>query len=336
MGYLTQVEVPLEVVEYTRGYRRVPATDLDVLAVRFDSGLLEDRLVVECKSGTHGATAELLRLAGVARFYSATDSWLVKTEISDNARQVARRLDIRPVSSSELEALLAGWGIDPRVVDDVGLKRLEALRRLLAGLGDMNEAQKILRYSIHDVWLREYWESIHNLLFSLGRDASRGFSPSSDEHCYLVFRCMVLLTLCIVRMTAQIVGWKALDCSRGVELFLYGGPTRRRERERLLDKLRQSVPSEYLAGEQLDPAFAEDLKRVIGALIRNPSEVGEVLPCLQNAQNAYYLGTASGLTLASGAPSYSDLTVKLAKDCVEFGLKAAGLEAAFAEAFLAS
>jgi hypothetical protein len=334
MGYWTQISVPFDVPLYAQEYKQVQATDLDVVGVLFDGGFAEHRLIAECKSGEDRAMEELLKLAAVVRFFEADRGWLVKTRIHENARHVAGRLRVQPLALGELTILAGAYGLQ----DDAALGREAAffkadwrMRQAVLRAGDH---KILLAYCDSGVWLREYFESIHNLIYMLEKRGQKGrLDPTSATDRYLVIRAAVALGLCILRLTSEVVGWNASESDRGVELFLFGGPSGRRQREGLLDGIKQIVPADTHEERLLDPPFLGDLKDMVRALIRNARWSQKVLPCLADVTRLFYLETDHP-DRPHLAEMWDEVTIKLSKDVVDFSLRASGLSAAFGAPFL--
>jgi hypothetical protein len=336
LGYFTQLEVPFDVALYAEGFRRGQATDLDVLAVRFDGDFQETRIISECKSGEQHAMEELLKLSAVVQFFHASRGWLVKTRIADNARQVAKRLSVRPLDHDELAILLRGWELDPAEVLARERAFYGAELSLQRALHAEDASRTLLRYCDSDVWLREFWESIHNLIYLLSKRNESGLNTDQSEHRYLAFRVATLMSICVLRLCGEIAQWKLSNPDRGVELFVFGGAAGRRERERMFDQLRQTVPAEVFRDRSLDPPFLDALKDVVAAMLRNSRSARRVPRCLQHAIQAYFSDDPNLPELPKPADVWDEVTLKLAKDVVEFTLAASGVDARIAAAFLAA
>jgi len=333
MGYVTRVNVPLDIDVYAERYKRGQATDLDVLAVRFDGDLHEHRIVVECKSGAGRAMEEMLKLTATVRFFDAERGWLIKKQIADNARQSAQRLGVRPLDDAELRLLLAGHDLDADYEGGVERRLLGRELAMLDALEGQDGFARLTKYCASDVWLREHWESVHNLVYLLERRASNGLDLARDDHRFIVFRAATLVHLSLLRLASDIVGWSASKVERGVQLYLYGGPAARRDRERLADQIRQLVDSPD-SDDPLDPPWIGDLVEVVAALIRNSGRAGDSARCLQDAERRYFLD-ADG-EVPAPADVWDDVTMKLAKDAIRFTCKASGVNTSVAREFLAS
>jgi hypothetical protein len=335
MGYFVEIGVPLDVDLYGESYRTHQATDLDVLALRFEGDFAETRVVVECKSGTGGAVEELLKIAAVARLLGAQRSWLAKTQIAENARQISETLGVLPIDDAELDLLLSGHGLRADAILAAEQEILAAERAHRARLSQEDEFKRLIKYCESDYWQREYWRNIHNLASQLARRVENGLDPADPSHRFLVFRVVMLMSISVLQLAARVAAWSAARPERGVTLFLFGGPSARREREVMFDLLRQAVPSEQLKDRSLDPPFTGDLVEVVSALIRNARSAADVPRLLQSAHRLLFVPVEADASAASElVEQWDPVTVKLAKDVTELALKAAGARSEFAAAFL--
>ncbi len=331
MGYVTELAIPLDVDVYSMAYKHDQATDVDVFAYQFAPDFHRDTLVVECKSGEGKAVEELLKLSAVAQLFTASRGWLVKTRIAGNARSLAPTLNVKPFDETEILGLVESSGNDPKLVLDQERLLLRAEFAIREALLDKKETQRLIKYCDADVWRRESWQNFHNLLAILAKTSS-SLSPDNPVDRALVFRSCRLIGMTILELTSAIVAWSSGTIDRGVEIFLYGGPAERRERERMLDEFRTHAPEKF-EQSPLEPPYLGDLKEVVAALIRNAFIVARVPLVLQDAERRLYV--APGVFGDSLADYWDDRELKLAKDLIEFALKASGVSEEFADSFFA-
>jgi len=318
LGYFVELKVPLFVPSYVEKYRRIPASDVDVLGIRFDSAFSHELAVAECKSGGHEGLDEVLKLQGVRDLLEARRAYFIKARVHANAREVARKLDIVCFEAHRLSEYAARLGID---VD----RDLELERRYVADRGDMegklSKDGAALTYAAGEFWSREYWENIHNLIY-LARPVVGESTPPLTQHLqFMVIRLASLLCISVLTMCSAVLNSGIDDISRAVEVFLFGGPQARRQRERLLDELRKAVPRAKALPPGVNPPFTPLLTELAARLVLSPDQAratptvfGSLLRCVVSADWA---------TVTEA--KYDEVTLKLTKDVCEFLLASVGL-----------
>jgi len=318
LGYFVEVKVPLFVPSYEKEYRRVPASDIDVLGIRFDPTFARHIAVGECKSGEHEALSEILKLEGIRSFLGAEKAYFVKERIHANAREVGRRLGIACFETGLLAEFAARLGLD--VGEEVAREGyyLEARRAIEAKLGNHNSA---LSYAETEFWSREYWENIHNLIFLARGALAAGEAPLPKELQFLALRVSALLSVAVLTMCGAIMVSGIGDLGRAVELFLFGGPRERRQRERLLDELRKAAPRTRALPRDVNPPFTSDLTELVGYLLLSPREASTTPTVFGSLLRAAALDDFGAMRLAG----YDEVALKLAKDVCHFVVASAGL-----------
>lgn len=108
---------------------------------------------------------------------------------------------------------------------------------------------------------------------------------------------------------------------RAVELFLFGGPRERRQRERLLDELRKAAPRTRALPRDVNPPFTSDLAELVGYLLLSPREASMTPTVLGSLLRAVVLDDLGAMRQAG----YDEVVLKLAKDVCHFVVASVGL-----------
>jgi hypothetical protein len=322
-GYWTDLAVPLRVPTYSAHYRERDATDADVVAMGLLPDLTTERLVAECKSSDSGSMEELLKLGSVVEILQANRGWFVKTSVSDHSREVARRLPVKTIARSDLDVIVASFTSEPS--ENLARERLIYRSELehRTAMSRADEGRRILKYCEAEYWTRENWSNTHNLVFLLGKCESMR-NRGEDVSQYAVLWPASLLVLSMVRLAGEAFAWSAANSNRAVELFVFGGPTARRERERLFDLFRQVSQPGLFDEAPMDPEFLPAAQDLVDSYLRFLPHLTDVVGLLDALCVAVLLEEDVSDVTASGA--WSDVTIKLAKDGLEFALRAASMD----------
>ena len=78
LGFYTELKVPMFIPIYREAFKRSPASDVDVLGIRFDPDFEPFIAVAEAKSSDERALEELLKVRAVAEYIKANKRFLVK------------------------------------------------------------------------------------------------------------------------------------------------------------------------------------------------------------------------------------------------------------------
>lgn len=316
MGFFVDIKVPLEVPTYIEAFRRAPSSDVDVIGLRFDPDFQRHLAAGECKSGEHAALEELLKLQGIGTYLEASKAFLIKEKIHANAREMGRKLDVATLTTDELQKLLASVGVDP--------SNLSEERDLYSKLEKFNTNvpknwQGLAKYQRIDFWSRPYHENINNLIHLMRQASAEDGFNDSTESTMMVLRTGAYLCLATLDMCRDIVT-SGIELPRAVQIFLLGGPQLRRQRERLLDEIRKTVPRSKSIPKTVDPDFYPGIVDLSGYLLLTPQHAIAVPHLFQELQRR----TLTGLDF--DGLGYSDETRKLMKDVCQLLLQTIGVE----------
>jgi hypothetical protein len=318
MGYFVEIKVPLFVPSYIEKYRRIPASDVDVLGVRFDPAFAREVAVAECKSGEHEALEEVLKLQGIRDFLQAKAAYLVKERVHPNAREVGRKLGIDCFESGHLVEFATRLGLQVEQEVEREGQYIEA-RHTIEGKAD--KAATLLSYAASEFWSREYWENISNIIY-LARPAIAGREPPLPKELeFLILRTASLVCIATLTMCGTILNSGVEDVRRAVEIFLFGGPQARRQQERLLDELRKAAPRSGALPRDVNPPFTSDLAELVAYLLLSPREASMTPTVFASLLRAVAVDDLASIRRAG----YNEVALKLTKDVCHFVLASVGV-----------
>jgi hypothetical protein len=185
-GYVPFLNVPVQVHPSASRRSRSDLTDADVLGFRFSADGPVDRFLADCKATRGMATDRVLWVKGLACFLEAGSIYLLKSEISDNARWLALQLGIVPMSEleqCELSERLALFFKGP-YFDLAGYDALVQVRNSFVRGTRYHEVTTFLLYTI---WSLPPAVRVLSLLDLLNPEAVyKTFNPEDHQHQALV------------------------------------------------------------------------------------------------------------------------------------------------------
>jgi hypothetical protein len=265
MGYTTRLDVQLRGVgaaaPAARGQQAMRSsspdsfTDLDVLGLTTVGGFGLHSTIVDCKTTVKGSIGRMFWISGVAGFFSADTAWMVRErEVAEGARQLAARLRITALTSSDLTHL-ENLHLSELPLDQQPLSWLfdrDSAATVLASFNGLERKLKpLLDYREFDYWLYEEHRNPLQMVEHL-RACSKVLDPRNPRHLALVLDCAWLYLVTISHAVVAIRTAHVADPQRGLQEYLFGGPAGLREKQqlaRLLDTLRETgaVPPQVIS-----------------------------------------------------------------------------------------
>lgn len=315
----------------TRGGGPETFTDLDVLGVLVAPGLQLSTIIADCKSGLRDKpTARMFWVRGVADLFGADQVMLVREhDVNDATRQLSSRLGITVLPSpdliviQQLHELPIGLSSGPA---SILFDRQSVAAYLSAFDGLDRRLASLLEYRDYDYWVYEPHRNPIQLVAHL-RDSAKNLDPRNPIHLALFLDMAWLYTLALVRVLAHVRGAFLRDPDRGIQEYLFGGPTNLIEKQEIAALLRTVAPP---GAPNLDhlPDYYSNLRELVTRLLRRPDELqsalqyAEISSALIAARNRVTLPDALG-------HSFRPIAAKLVADVCGFLVASAGLQPDF-------
>lgn len=315
-GYATWVEVDYFVHTYGTQYKRPEVTDLDVVGLAFDGDLTMRSLIAECKSPEAAAAEDLLKLLGTLRLFQTSRGYLVKERIADNAREIASKQGVSCLDSEEALHLLNSLETDATTKLDAERRGYDAWAAVISALRTNERLSSTLRYVRRDYWTREAWENLHSLIYLCRNVLLTHLDPANIHHRALIFELCRLFNISILKLCNSVFVSHLSQLDREIEIHAFGGPKSRRERERLYDEIARSLPRKRQMPNPLNPDYLAHLKEVVAYFLMSPVAASRTPMMLQQLFYQDYLGIKD-MYSDNLHSSFSDITIKLAKDSSE-------------------
>ncbi len=324
MGAYARVEVDLAGVSFKDSFKRVQFTDVDVLGVRIDKDLTVDYYIADCKAGKNVSAVERIYwLRGVMAFFGATQGYLLKTAVAQNAKELGAQLGIRAVSEPELGAMETSMGINnlkARSFDpDLYLSVQKRIQNLPSDLQD------IYTYMRYRYWMERSHTNIVTLIAMLNRVGDK-LEPGAIEHKLLFYEALALFSLAILHATGATFTESGGDLMSAVSVYLAGGARGYEHRAKLLNRISGLVGRNILdEGVRLDASYLPELCDVIGMLRNKASEASEIPRYIDAFLYEVVLDRQRG-NFTAVVPKPDPITIKLARDVGTFLVSQSGVD----------
>ena len=317
LGYVSEIGIEIASKSYRGQFAREQFSDFDVLGVRFEVDLHQQRIAAECKSGESKALEELLKLKGILTTFGIARGYFIKSRISQNARELAATIDVSTMDEDELRSLLAqSYGVDIEQESRAEGRRLDEIWKLEASVQE--RYPRVHKYLRFEFWNLPAYRNMHNLM-KLATALREPGTPEDPTGRYLFHRLLQYVTITVLQLAARVLSTSLRDPVRGVAVNLFGGPRERREREILFDNVSRLLPKES-RGVSFEPDFLPALNEAVTRLVRSAPAAARI-PHFISAVTEERI-----LHIGRRKPEvYDTVTRKLGQDLCLFLIKEAGL-----------
>lgn len=154
-------------------------------------------------------------------------------------------------------------------------------------------------------------------------DAVKNLKPKDPDHLSLFFDLAWLYLVTLIKVTEHVRGAFLSDPDRGLQEYLYGGPTGLKEKVEVATLLQAIRPEGAQARDHL-PSYYSALRELVTRLMRRPNHMqtalrqAEAASALAAARQRIDLPTAFG-------DEFDDIAAKLVADVCGFLVSAASL-----------
>ncbi len=318
LGFHSEMKVPILMPVYAKAYRRSPASDVDVLGIRFDYDFEPHLAIVEAKSGEDKALDELLKVRAMGDYLKAQKIFLVKSQIHENAREAGRHLGVVCLSEPELIQLLKTLSINDGPASVEERQTYFLAKTWLSDMRKIRKFQSLMNYLETDVWARPYWENLNNIIYLLTNFLKTASETRENLPVdFVLFKSASMLSISVLHLCRQIITSSLSNIERGTEIYIFGGPAARRQRERLRDEVLRIAPSLKGLNMPLEPPFLKGLKEIVAYYMLSPAEARLVPPVL-NEVLGNIISNGGKFDPTKWSANHNSIAVKLAKDMLQF------------------
>ena len=231
MGYFVRRNVDL--VEYGYPNSRRTYTDIDVLGVKLDEDFFSYFKICDCKSGVRVKTAErLFWLSGVMNYFEGIEGIFVRSQMMESKYlELSKRLDITPISSSQLSNLEAIYNIPERYFGPF-CQEQNAIDNIFS---EFNKHDRIC----HDYILKRYWkDSPQQQIVTMISNCKRikeVKGMKEFKQTFVLAYALSCLSLSILRFSKPMLMIPAIQMENAIKYDLLGGRELYGERHKLLE-----------------------------------------------------------------------------------------------------
>ena len=318
-GYNTHYEVKLRTKSYIDSFKTHDISDIDVLAIDFSKDLNYFTIGSECKSGETGALDEVYKLIGVSQSVKLDRSYFIKSKIHQNARQIAAHNNIKCYSDAELRKLLSGFELELDKEINIERAKYSKIEQSFKILSKYNP--KIVDYVTYEYWNKEDWRNIHNMVHILSLNQTSDLLLNQNPIDKLAYYYIVeLLSISVLKTTAQAIVINYSDITSAVRTSLYGGSESLNERRKLFDLVGQVTKGK----QDFSPEWESDLVNIGSRIALNTRSASFIPLLLQDIrENSFYNDKID--IKPDTIQRYPDGTRKFIQDIVQFVTKSTGV-----------
>jgi hypothetical protein len=319
LGYFTRCHLQIYPTDLKNN-----ASDIDVIAIKHDSHLVPETILIEVKEG-YGRVSELFQVFGFKSYFQPTTTYLVSREILEVTKHISKKLGIHALTFERLNEIVQK---DLRYATErkwlsVPLERKD-LERIIDHLLAIKKMHEDLYWKYHYLWLETdpYLKlfSLQNL-FSLSRDlenASKETDVKEAIEWYQqeIFCLSVLATLSIAYDCMDLAG---KDISEYIQDRFYNIGTSKEGKmkvKRGVDTLIQLIDKLSKGSVKVDPIevipnYVDSIVDLVKFIISNSSYIQYYLTIDSNVQKLNLKGKGDNFRHLAVSELQSEMVEKL-------------------------
>jgi len=301
LGFFTRSHIQIFPSDF-----KTNASDIDVLAIRFNPYLIPEFNVIEVKEGRSKVT-KLFQLYGFKSYFGNCNAYYVAEEIYDTVIEVSKKLGIRTLSHSRLMTLV-----------HQELKRAERRKRIFVDL-DVGHLEKIMDYlsiikkfdeelfwKYHYLWLEKNpYKKFYQLqrLFRKTRDVDTHKGSTGEAIAWYKREIFSLSLVTAALMAYDCIDLRSEDLFSYVENKFYNVGTSKEGKLKVqegistlteqIEKISQGLIK--VPKVEIVPSYVEDLVRLLNILIMDAPYVQSYLLINNNIHRTNLRGESKNL-----------------------------------------
>jgi hypothetical protein len=316
MGFNTHYEIRLRTKSYINTLKTHDISDIDVFGYVFNADLSYFTIGAECKSGETGALDEFYKFLGIAKYYKLDKSYLVKTKIHQNARQIAINNDFVCLTEAEIRRMLLGLEVNIDKTLRIEYAKYNKFYKYISEYKSQNE--KLVEYLSLDFWNREYWKSIHNIMHLLRFTSTQQkiFPDLSISTKYIHYYTLELLSFLIIKNISEAIVLNYSDIENALINCLYGGAEALNEKRRIHDAVNIATQE----NKNFEPDWQLDLITICSRMSLSTKNASLVPKLIQDIYENCFFSDSIKIENKT-IKKYPDITRKFTQDLIQFLIK---------------
>ena len=326
MGMWARIDIPIVIYEddsQKEKMKRHFLTDIDVYGENIQNDFSLYKSIADCKSGKNIKVFErLFWLRGVKDYFGASQAYLVKKNISNNAKIFLPRLEINGIDNDILTEFGKIYHTDSLPM--FSEKYYSELEIIISNYRD--EYKKIYDYLVTRYWFTESNISMRVLLTMLGkREFYKKFDKNKKEHRYLLMETCTLFARTILACCRYTLRRDVIDIKQSVTEYIHGGVDELNLKLNMIRDFKTEL-KELLKESQIDdkvfvyPPYFEELVKLVAVILSQANDIKDIIRYMEIMGHEIVLETKFNFKECIGS-SYSYVGHKLAKDIIVLYLK---------------
>lgn len=329
MDYNTHYEIRLRNKSYINSFKSHDVSDIDVLGYVFNKDLSLFTVGAECKSGETSALEELYKFLGISEHYKLDKTYLIKSKIHQNAREVALQNNCICFSEAEIRKMLLGLEIDVDKSMKIERAKYYKLTKNLSSYRSKNE--KLIDYIKLDFWNKENWKSIHNIIHLIQQpvDQETIFAEISSIDKFVYYYILELFSYLLLKIMGAAIILNYSDFDSAFINCLYGGAESLYEKRRIHDAVNIATQED----KAFEPKWQADLVMICSRFAQSTQSASEIPKFLQDIYgNCIYPDKVK--INKETIQKYPELTRKFIQDLIQFLIKNCDIDSKIFKEFM--
>ncbi len=199
-GYLSRNHLTLRSFFYPD---TVDVTDIDAIGIRFATNFNPEIVICECKSGDADGTVDrILWLAGLSKYFSASNSMIVRKAIPAKIKRFAQDIGIIPIDYARLIEIEKNNEIPADFLGSNDYEYYEPrIQKYYEGLKDDPHLSRIYWFLRSRYWYMENSARLKQAITAL-RMLSANTKPEASR--WLAYECSILFSLALVNLCREL------------------------------------------------------------------------------------------------------------------------------------
>lgn len=336
LGYVPLLNVPILLPESASNRSGIELTDADIFGVRFGPSGRVSRLLIDCKTTVGRAVDRVLWVKGLHTFLTLEELYLFKKRIPNNARWLAKELNVNCLDEEEIGALEERLGLHRLKGPYFDGTGYEQVRLMLSSFPKGSDYRAIVQFLTGGIWTLSPAKRVVTLT-NLGsqNNLNRKLRPSEPAHVILVLHGALMLAISLGLLASQLNVVDTLNVEERLREELHGGPELLEQKVRYLDVLNRLSLESGSGGRgatiDLDgfPSLLEQMNRLI---VRRYA-LNDATRVIDLALHYFAVGS-SGLPGHLGG-TQTPLPAKIASDILSLFVRSNELDEKFAMVIIA-
>jgi hypothetical protein len=326
MGYWSRIEIPIVIYEDDNKNAKLQKhflTDIDVYGEIIQSDFSLIKSIGDCKSGKNVKVFErLFWVRGVKDYLNAGQAYLIKKNISTNAKIFMPKVGIKGIDESALQEIENIYH-----TSSLNLFSTDYYNSRTNVINQLNdEYKKIYDYMNTRYWFTDLHISMRVLMTMLKKkNFYNTFQKDNKLHRFLITEICIMVSRTLIDCCNYVLSRGVTHVEQSVTEYIHGGIDGFNNKMQMVREISGQVQEIFGTKEVANkvlvkPDYFNDMLELIIILIGEASNIKDVLRYIEIIQHEVLLEKKIDYTQITGL-EYSSVGHKLSKDIISFYLK---------------